>query len=56
MMLPEVARSHGADQGDPHPLVCKPAGGKHSVGVQKRQWTDVVVSDLKKCELDTNWQ
>ena len=37
-------------------LVCKPAGGKRSVGGQKRRWVDVVVEDLKKCELDTNWR
>ena len=27
-------------------LVCKQAGGKRSVGGQKRQWTDVVVRDV----------
>ena len=32
-------------------LVCKPAGGKRSVGSQKRLWNDELVDDLKKCEL-----
>lgn len=31
-------------------LGCKPAGGKHSVGGQKRRGNDVIVGDLKRCE------
>ena len=37
-------------------LVCKLAGGKRSVGGQKRRWNDVIVNDLKKCELYPNWR
>ena len=37
-------------------LVCKPAGGKCSVGGQKRRWNDVLVDDLKKCELYSSWR
>ena len=29
-------------------LVSKPAGGKRSVGGQKRGWNDMMVNDLKK--------
>ena len=37
-------------------LVCKPAGGKHSVGGQKRRWNDTIMNGLKKCELYPNWR
>ena len=37
-------------------LVCKPFGGKRSAGGQKRRWNDVIVEDLKKCELYPNWR
>ena len=37
-------------------LTCKPDRRKRSVGGQKRQWIDVIVGDLKKCELYTNWR
>ena len=37
-------------------LVCKPAVGKCSVGDQKQRWNDVLVDDLKKCELYSSWR
>ena len=37
-------------------LMCKPDGGKHSVGGQKRQWIYVILGYLNKCELYTNWR
>ena len=36
-------------------LVCQPYGGKRSVRGQKRQWNDLVISDLKKCDLLADW-
>ena len=33
-------------------VACKP---ERSVGGQKRQWNDVIVGDLKKCEMSLNW-
>ena len=32
-------------------LVCRPQAGKHSAGRQKRCWNNVVLGDLKKCDL-----
>ena len=37
-------------------LTCKPDKGKRSVGGQKKRWNDVIVGDLKNCELYTNWR
>ena len=37
-------------------LVCQTYGGKRSVGGQKRQWNDLVLSDLKKCDLLPDWR
>ena len=35
-------------------LTCKPDRGKCSVGGQKRPWIDMIVGDLKKCEMYPN--
>ena len=32
-------------------LVCKPVSGKSSAGGQKRRWNDVLMEDLKRCDL-----
>ena len=37
-------------------LVCRPLVGKRSVGGQKRRWNDLVVLDLKKCDLIPDWR
>ena len=37
-------------------LVCRPEGGKHSLGGQKRRWCDVVQDDLKSCHLLADWR
>ena len=37
-------------------LVSKLARGKCSVGGQKRRWNVVLVRDLKKCEVYSNWR
>ena len=37
-------------------LVSKLVRGKCSVGGQKRRWNDVLVCDLKKCEVYPNWR
>ena len=37
-------------------LVCKPVNGRRSVGGQKKRWCDVLVSDLKWCDLWDNWR
>ena len=37
-------------------LVSKWARGKRSVGRQKRRWNDVIVCDLKKCDVYPNWR
>ena len=37
-------------------LVSKLARGKRSVGGQKRRWNDVLVCDLKNCEVYSNWR
>ena len=37
-------------------LVCRPAGGKRSVGGQKRRWNEVVKDYLKKCDLLADWR
>ena len=37
-------------------LICRPAGGKRSVGGQKRRWNEVVKDDLKKCDLLADWR
>ena len=36
-------------------LVCRPQAGKRLAGGQKRRWNDVVLSDLKKCDLLSDW-
>ena len=36
-------------------LVCCPLGGKRSVGGQKMRWCDVIMKDLKKCNLVPDW-
>ena len=36
-------------------LVSKMAGGKRAVGKQKLRWCDVVMSDLKRCEMLDEW-
>ena len=36
-------------------LVCRPVSGRRSVGVQKRRWCDVLVNDLKWCDLYDDW-
>ena len=37
-------------------LVCRPLVGKRSVGGQKRRWNDLVILDLKKCDLIPDWR
>ena len=37
-------------------LVCQPASGKRSVGGQRRRWTDLVRSDLQKCNMLVDWR
>ena len=37
-------------------LVCRPASGKWSVGVQRKRWNDLAMSNLKKCGLLTDWR
>ena len=37
-------------------LVCRPQAGKRSAGGQKRRWNDVVLGDLKKCDLLLDWR
>ena len=37
-------------------LVCCPLGGKRSVGGQKMRWCDVIMKDLKKCNLVPDWR
>ena len=37
-------------------LVCKPAFGKRSAGGQKRRWNDVLMGDLKRCDLLEDWR
>ena len=37
-------------------LMCKPEGGKRSVGGRKMQWIYVILGYLNKCELYTNWR
>ena len=37
-------------------LVCQPYGGKNSVGGQTRRWNNLVLSDLKKCDLLPDWR
>ena len=37
-------------------LVCCPLGGKRSVGGQKMRWCDVIVRDLKRCDLVPDWR
>ena len=32
-------------------LVCRPVNGRMSAGGQKRRWSDVLISDLKWCDL-----
>ena len=37
-------------------LVCRPASGKRSMGGQRRRWNDLVMSDLKKCNMLADWR
>ena len=37
-------------------LVCRPLCGKRSVGGQKKQWNDLVMCDLKNCDLLADWR
>ena len=36
--------------------MCKLDVGKRSFGGQKRWWNDVIVGDLKKCQVYPNWR
>ena len=37
-------------------LVSAPVGGKRTAGGQKRRWNDLVVNDLKQCNLSRSWR
>ena len=37
-------------------MVCRPEGGKRAPGGQKLRWNDVVMQDLKKGELLSEWR
>ena len=37
-------------------LVCRPVTGRRSAGGQKKRWCDVLVSDLKWCDLWDDWR
>ena len=37
-------------------MVCRPEGGKRSLGGQKRRWCDVIQNDLQRCYLLTDWR
>ena len=37
-------------------LVCAPVGGSRRAGGQKRRWSDIIIKDLKDCELDEDRQ
>ena len=37
-------------------LVLAPVGGKCTAGGQKRRWSDLVVNDLKQCNLSGSWR
>ena len=37
-------------------LVCRPLCGKRSVGGQRRRWNDLVMCDLKNCDLLADWR
>ena len=37
-------------------LVSAPVGCKHSAGGQKRQWNNIMASDLKQCNLSGTWR
>ena len=37
-------------------LVCKPVNGKWSAGCLKRRWNDVLMGDLKRCDLLEDWK
>ena len=37
-------------------LLCKPASGKRSAGGQKRRWNNVIMGDLKRCDLLEDWR
>ena len=39
-----------------HLLVCKPVCRKRSAGGQKRRWNDVLVGELKRCDLMDDWR
>ena len=36
-------------------LICRLMEGKRAVGGQKRRWNDLVMRDLKRCELSLDW-
>ena len=36
-------------------IVCAPVHGRRRPGGQKLRWCNVLQSDLKKCQLETNW-
>ena len=37
-------------------LVCRPLVGKRSAGGQKKRWNDVILADLKECDLLPDWR
>ena len=37
-------------------LMCKPAKGRRSVGGQKKRWSDMMMEDLKRCDLLEDWK
>ena len=37
-------------------LVCKTVSGKWSAGGQKRRWKDVLMGNLKRCDLLEHWK
>ena len=37
-------------------LVCRPVTGRRSAGGQKKRWCDVLVSDLKWCDMWDDWR
>ena len=37
-------------------LMCAPVHGKWSVGGQKKRWNDLVLKDLRQCDLTDDWK
>ena len=37
-------------------LVCAPVHGKRSAGGQKKRWNDLVLEDLRQCDLTDDWK